>query len=326
MPSFLKVIVISSFISFMFISCGGDDEEGDSNYKKSMRSFVQDISSYAKSINPDFIIIPQNGHELVSDNGDTDGNPEMDYLNAIDALGQEDLFFGYEEDDQATPSEENAYLTSLLDIAKDVGKVILVTDYCSTESKIDASYRKNSAKGYVSYAAESRELEIVSGYPVQPYNVNTLEITNVNQVKNFLYLINPENFSSKADFISALQATNFDLLIMDYFFDTDVSFSASEVTQLKQKANGGSRFVVSYMSIGEAEEYRYYWQSSWKSNPPDWLAEENDEWPGNYKVKYWMSQWQDIIFGNDNSYLKKILDAGFDGVYLDIIEAFEYFE
>jgi len=33
-----------------------------------------------------------------------------------------------------------------------------------------------------------------------------------------------------------------------------------------------------------------------------------------------------IIYGNNNSYLKKILDAGFDGVYLDIIDAFEYFE
>lgn len=35
--------------------------------------------------------------------------------------------------------------------------------------------------------------------------------------------------------------------------------------------------------------------------------------------------WQAIIYGNDNSYLKKIIDAGFDGVYLDIIDAFEYF-
>jgi cysteinyl-tRNA synthetase len=43
-------------------------------------------------------------------------------------------------------------------------------------------------------------------------------------------------------------------------------------------------------------------------------------------VKYWEKDWQNIIYGNDNSYSKKILNAGFDGVYLDIIEAFEYFE
>ena len=36
--------------------------------------------------------------------------------------------------------------------------------------------------------------------------------------------------------------------------------------------------------------------------------------------------WQKIITENDESYQKKILDAGFDGVYLDIIDAFKYFE
>lgn len=40
----------------------------------------------------------------------------------------------------------------------------------------------------------------------------------------------------------------------------------------------------------------------------------------------WDENWQAIIYGNDDSYLKKIIDAGFDGVYLDIIDAFEYFE
>ena len=53
---------------------------------------------------------------------------------------------------------------------------------------------------------------------------------------------------------------------------------------------------------------------------------ENPNWAGNFKVKYWNTEWQNIIYGNDNSYLKKILNAGFDGVYLDIIDAFEYYE
>ena len=54
--------------------------------------------------------------------------------------------------------------------------------------------------------------------------------------------------------------------------------------------------------------------------------EENPEWSGNYKVRYWYKEWQNIIYGNDSSYTKRILDSEFDGVYLDIIDAFEYFE
>lgn len=77
---------------------------------------------------------------------------------------------------------------------------------------------------------------------------------------------------------------------------------------------------------GEAENYRYYWDGGWKTGKPSWLTEENPHWKGNYVVKYWDPDWQKIITGNDGSYQKKILDAGFDGVYLDIIDAFEYFE
>jgi cysteinyl-tRNA synthetase len=113
---------------------------------------------------------------------------------------------------------------------------------------------------------------------------------------------------------------------MDLFFNDNVEFTAAEITQLKSKANGGSRLVISYMSIGEAENYRYYWDASWNTNSPAWLDQENPDWAGNFKVKYWEEAWQSIIFGNDNSYLKKITNAGFDGVYLDIIDGFEYYE
>jgi cysteinyl-tRNA synthetase len=113
---------------------------------------------------------------------------------------------------------------------------------------------------------------------------------------------------------------------MDLFFKDGTQFTNSEITQLKNKANGGKRLVISYMSIGEAENYRYYWQTSWNTNKPNWLDAENPNWAGNYKVKYWITEWQSIIYGNDNSYLKKIVDTNFDGVYLDIIDAFEYYE
>ena len=116
------------------------------------------------------------------------------------------------------------------------------------------------------------------------------------------------------------------IVIMDLFFGGTERLSYTDVSSLKVKSGGGSRLVVSYMSIGEAEDYRYYWQTQWATSAPSWLAEENPDWPGNYKVRYWDEDWQNIIFGNEDSYLSMILDAGFDGVYLDIIDAFEYFE
>jgi len=157
------------------------------------------------------------------------------------------------------------------------------------------------------------------------YNVNDSNVTSLAEAKNFLYLINPGLFPDRRAFLNAIRETDYDIIFVDLFID-DVTLTASEVASLKIKANGGSRLIIAYMSIGEAEDYRYYWQREWETTPPSWLTEENPQWPGNYKVRYWNTAWQDIIYGNRNSYLEKVINAGFDGVYLDVIDAFEYFE
>jgi cysteinyl-tRNA synthetase, unknown class len=314
-------------ILFALVTLAGCEKDkttnNESDFKQRMREFVIGISQYSKTLNPNFLIIPQNGIELVTDNGDATGQPHTSYLDAIDANGQEDLFYGYDNDDQATSTTNNNYLRSFLNISKNAGNTILVTDYCSTSSKMSDSYAENKKLGYISFSANQRELNNIPNVINQE---NNAVVTKLSQVKNFLYLINPSNYSTKNDFIAAVTSTNYDLLIMDLYFSDGNPFTYAEISQLKNKANGGKRLVISYMSIGEAEDYRYYWQSSWSSNKPSWLDKENPNWTGNYKVKYWEKDWQNIIYGNDSSYLKKILDANFDGVYLDIIDAFEFYE
>jgi cysteinyl-tRNA synthetase len=313
-------------LSLLALTCSGRRDYPDLDFKQEMRDLVKAISGYAGAENPGFIIVPQNGQELNTLDGDNRGQPDTEYLSAIDAVGQEDLFYGFEEDDGPTPARDNEYLTDFCDIAKAAGLIVLVTDYCFTPSRMDDSYTKNEQRGYISFAADSRELDTIPDYPARPYNESSSTVESPEEIRNFLYLINPDRFSSKEEFIAAVRATNYDLLIMDYFFDEDTFFSSAEVEKLRLKANGGRRLVISYMSIGEAEEYRYYWDEKWYSDPPTWLDEENPDWEGNYKVRYWMEEWQDILFGDEDAYLDRILSAGFDGVYLDIIDAFEYYE
>ena len=326
----MKLAFITLF-TLLVVSCSSDNDdnsgksgnESGRNFKQDMRDYVIGISQAAKAVNPNFAIIPQNGIELVTTNGEDDGTPDATYLTAIDGNGQEDLFYGYDSDDKATNAEDTAYLRTLLNISKNAGNTILVTDYTSTASKITDSYSKNAAAGYVSFAATHRSLDNIPAG--MPRNVNSDNITSLSQAKNFLYLINPEGYATKAAFINAVTATNYDAVIMDLFLENEL-FTAAEVAQLRTKANGGKRLVICYMSIGEAEDYRYYWQNGWANNKPDWIAAENPDWPGNYKVKYWNEEWQGLIYKNRDSYLSKITNAGFDGVYLDIIDAFEYFE
>jgi cysteinyl-tRNA synthetase, unknown class len=321
-------ILLFAAFAIIFCNCKKNDEEdnaGDTSYRQSMRKFVQNISSYAKAKKSGFIVIPQNGQELVTENGEEDGIPVTEYLNAIDGVGREDLFYGYSNDDQATPTEDRNYMISFLNICKNNQVIVLTTDYCWTHSKMDDSYQQNNTRGYISFAAPDRNLQEIPDYPQEPYKVNTGNISKLSEAKNFLYLLNPEQYATKQAFLSAIDATNYDVFIIDYFFNEE-EFTVQEITQLKTKQNGGQRLVIAYMSIGEAENYRYYWNSDWVSSPPSWLKEENPDWKGNYKVEYWNTEWQNIIYGNSNAYLDKILSKGFDGVYLDIIDAFEYFE
>ncbi len=319
------LILLSIFI-IGFSACKKNKVPEGINFKQEMRDFVQSISAYAKNINQNFIIIPQNGTELSTKDGTETGAPETTYLNAIDGQGQEDLFYGYDSDDRATSSDDTNYLKNFLDTEKNAGVQVMVTDYCSTHSKMDDAYAKNNANGYISFSAPERNLNVIPDYPSEPYNVNSNDISTLSDAKNFLYLINTENYSAKQDFINAIVQTDYDLVLIDLFFNDNDALTQDDITALKTKHNGGKRLVICYMSIGEAEDYRYYWQSDWNHNKPEWLDKENPNWKGNYKVWYWEKDWQDIIYGTDNSYLKKILDAGFDGVYLDIIDAFEYYE
>lgn len=318
--------LISIAISlFLLISIDCSEEIVDNNYPQEMRLFVQNISEYAKSIDSNFIIIPQNGQELLTTNLDENGSVAVAYINSIDGVGREDLFYGYEDDNAATSQQDIDYMMSYLTVAKNNGISVLVTDYCYTHSKMDDSYKKNEDYGFISYAAETRELNKIQFYPTEPYKSNNNDILTLKDAKNFLYLLSPDdNYATKDLYLDALKTSNHDVLIIDAFYAGD-SLTVSDISSLSVKANGSARLVIAYMSIGEAEDYRYYWKNEWNNNPPSWMAGENPAWPGNYKVKYWDPQWQSLIFGTSGSYLDFIINAGFDGAYLDIIDAFEYF-
>ncbi len=99
-----------------------------------------------------------------------------------------------------------------------------------------------------------------------------------------------------------------------------------EVIESLKHSPGGEKIVLCYMSIGQAEDYRFYWQREWRENSPAWLDEPDPDWAGDYWVRYWDPEWQAIIYGSPESYLDQILALGFDGVYLDRVDAYWYYE
>ncbi|MCK4576081.1 hypothetical protein KAU34_06715, partial [candidate division WOR-3 bacterium] len=91
MKSLLRITIL--IIACILISgCPKNDIDGQENgrdYRQDMRNFVQGISGYAKGISSNFTIIPQNGQELLTENGEETGNPDLEYINSIDGVGRE---------------------------------------------------------------------------------------------------------------------------------------------------------------------------------------------------------------------------------------------
>jgi cysteinyl-tRNA synthetase len=300
----------------------GQEKKNTPNFRQEMRDFVIAISKKAKVKKSDFIVIPQNGIELILKKNEEKPALAKNYLQAIDALAQEDLFYGYEEDGEPTPSLETSYFLEYLKLAQEQGKTILGVDYTISNFQIKESCLLNKEQHFISFAA-TRNLNEITTHTI--LNDHRGDINNIKDVQNFLYLLNYNKYANKQELLTELSITNYDLLILDLFFG-DKAFSAEEIQRLKRKENGDERLVIAYMSIGEAEEYRFYWQEAWKKNPPIWLEKENPNWEGNYKVKYWNKDWQNLMLKKEDSYLNRIIKAGFDGIYLDIIDAFQYFE
>lgn len=316
-----SLCILAAALALSGCSAFPGPQDLESPYRKAMRTFAIEIAQRARSLEPGFIVVPQNGEELFTYGGDPDGEPAWTYLDAIDGIGREDLFFGYTGDGEPTPADVRERIASFLDLAEENGVEALVIDYCSAHADIDRSYSANSSRGYISFAAPSRELDVIPDYPPRPFGETESDITSLSDAANFLYLINPERFADRMEFLAALRGTDYDLLIIDFDLK-ERELNAEEVASLKRKADGGRRLVLCYLSIGEAEDYRSYWDPDWSDDPPDWLCKENPDWPGDYKVRYWDPGWQAIVF----AVLDRIVASGFDGVYLDLIDAYEYFE
>ena len=109
-----------------------------------------------------------------------------------------------------------------------------------------------------------------------------------------------------------------DTIVMDATRDGKLStmFSRDDITYMK---NTKPKKLIAYLSIGEAEDFRGYLTTGSVA----WLGQENPRYPGDFQVNYWDEKWQNILFGSQSSYLDRIMEAGFDGVFLDKVDSWE---
>ncbi len=159
-------------------------------------------------------------------------------------------------------------------------------------------------------------------------------------VRNWGYQLQGAEEDGQPDPLSAKELAKqpHDLIVMDFAADGsgDEAFTEKQIEALKKRKNANS-VIVSYISIGEASDYRDHWQDEWTKwtdedqraageptdQAPTWLGAWNENWPNSRKVRYWDPAWQKIIFNDEGTgWLDQIIANGFDGAYLDIVDGY----
>ena len=130
------------------------------------------------------------------------------------------------------------------------------------------------------------------------------------------------------DKIDKIIASPFDMVIIDSSMfpeGKEIHLTRDQVESMKKKPDGGRRIVIAYFSAGEAEDFRDYWKPAWNKKRPGWVYKADKDWKGDFIVKYWDPEWQKIIYGSPNALIDRIMEAGFDGVSIDRVDAYYYF-
>lgn len=323
----MRIRVIASLLFSFTLLCGfsrcsrkdvstakSDAPSNEAEAGVAMQKFVSQISKFAKSEKPGFNIIPQNGSVLAYTNLNPKQGKNYEYIQSVDGFGVEELF--YTEDGSIDSAR-----VALLDALKNDRK-ILVSEFIPDYEKINRIAEQNLDAGFVPFIRMKSNYSY-SHIPERIRNRNQDDVTQMDQVRNYLYLINPKEFENKEAYLKALSETNFDLLIIDLFYDME-QLTKTDLERLKNKSDGGKRLVICYLNIGSAEKWRYYWNKSWKVGKPGWIKKNYAGYDGEYYVEFWDAEWKGIVFRGSDSYLRKIINAGFDGAYLDNTEAYHY--
>lgn len=124
---------------------------GPGDVRQAMLDFVLELSAHVKAINPDFKVIPQNALELLALN-DNPSVPNTVYLNAIDGVGVEDLWYNNNQVSGWTSGD-----LDLLVNAVNADKFVLATAYPTQDAKQETYVNNAIAKGFIPFVA-NREL------------------------------------------------------------------------------------------------------------------------------------------------------------------------
>mgnify|MGYP000000839527 FL=1 len=312
------------------------------NYRDLLRENVIALSNYAKANRPDFQIMVHEGQDLLTrslweyhldgylkarNNGEDVSDPSFllnlkqtspefeplvggrsaEYLKSIDAVVVNNHFC------QKLPLNPVIVQNGIKAFSVD-----LCPDGRTFDRAISASLKEKIP--FYGFLSSNKAFRKIAAQPIIKENAEN--IFDLKSAQNISFLLKDNLYADKNDFIEAVRASNYDVVVIEPYFRQRQPFTPEEINAMKYKKNGTRRQLLARFSVTEAKDTDYYWNNSWKIGSPDWLVRASFVEPRGVITRYWDNEWKNYM----SRYFQGIIKSGYDGAFLTGLENHRYFE
>ena len=221
----------------------------------------------------------------------------------------------------AEREERQRRLVYAINALRNQGRTVLYIEDCASQKEVDAAYKGAARDRVLTYAAvhDSALNALPKGHP---WAENALPVTTITAAKNWLPLVRADRFGNKAEWVMSMSGTNHDALLIDVAHRGSDPLTKDDVTKMHFKELGAPRLMLAVLPVGKAYDWRWYWQKGWEAgNPPFLIAPDRDD-PGSFVTDMNDPKWKEML----GKYIAGIMDLGFDGVVLDNLDTYLWFE
>ncbi len=304
-----------------------DFPEQINNYRDLMRENVIMLSQFAKSQNPQFEILVHEALPLLEDD-------IWEYhLNDYNLSRKN----GYTEDNDSLLSlQENLHPKNFQNLKEKYIQnidAIVINNYLCQDKQYTVPQDKRlvsieycpqkeiSPQTALSYIITDSQYAFKDIKHQPAFEMNAQNISSVQDAKNIAFVLDTSRFKSEYDFLTELNNSNFDVIVISPFFQGK-PLSKEEINHLKYKKNGATRKIYAAINVSEADPTKFYWKKDWKVGNPAWLVRPSLVDEQGIITQYWNPSWQKIL----SAHFKGIMDLGFDGAFLTGLENYQHFE
>ncbi|MCR6631150.1 MAG: hypothetical protein NVV74_14480 [Magnetospirillum sp.] len=221
----------------------------------------------------------------------------------------------------AEREERQRRLIYAVDALRRQGRTLLSIEDCKSQKEVDSAYAAAERDRVLTYAAvNAATLSVLpKGHP---RNENALPVATITAARNWLPLLRADRFGNKAEWVMAMERTNHDAMLIDVSHRGSDPLTKDEVKRLRFKELGSPRLMLAVLPLGKAYDWRWYWQKGWEAGDPSFLFAPDPGDPGSFVADMGDPQWLELL----GKYITGIMDLGFDGVVLDDLDTYLWFE